>query len=78
PVMWQIGINVDPEVKAKGIGKMLVTLLKNEILGMNRLPYYGTSMSHIVSQKVALGSGFVPAWAELVTDRIGYMENRNG
>ena len=78
PVMWQIGINVDPEVKAKGIGKMLVTLLKNEILGMNRLPYYGTSMSHIASQKVALGSGFVPAWAELVTDRIGYTENRNG
>ena len=39
PVMWQNGINVDPEVKAKGIGKMFVTLLKNEILGMNRLPY---------------------------------------
>ena len=41
PVMWQIGINVDSDTRAKGIGKMLVTLLKNEILGMNRLPYYG-------------------------------------
>jgi hypothetical protein len=49
---------------------MLVTLLKNEILEQDRLPYYGTSMSHIASQKVALGAGFVPAWAELVTDRI--------
>ena len=77
PVMWQIGINVDSDTRAKGIGKMLVTLLKNEILGMNRLPYYGTSMSHIASQKVALGAGFVPAWAELVTDRIGYTENIN-
>ena len=77
PVMWQIGINVDSDTRAKGIGKMLVTLLKNEILGMNRLPYYGKSMSHITSQKVALGAGFVPAWAELVTDRIGYTENIN-
>lgn len=70
PVMWQIGINVDPDTRAKGIGKMLVTLLKNEILERERLPYYGTSMSHIASQRVALGAGFVPAWVELVTDRI--------
>ena len=28
------------------------------------------SMGHIASQKVAIGSGFVPAWAELVTDRL--------
>ena len=70
PNMWQIGINVDPDTRAKGIGKMLVTLLKNEILEQDRLPYYGTGMSHIASQRVALGAGFVPAWAELVTDRI--------
>lgn len=70
PVMWQIGINVDPDTRAKGIGRMLVALLKNEILEQDCLPYYGTSMSHIASQKVALGAGFVPAWAELVTDRI--------
>ena len=69
PVMWQIGINVDPDARTKGIGKMLVTLLKNEILEQDRLPYYGTSMSHIASQKVALGSGFIPAWVELVTDK---------
>ena len=25
---------------------------------------------NIDSQKVAIGSGFVPAWAELVTDRL--------
>lgn len=70
PVMWQIGINVNPDTRAKGIGKMLVTLLKNEILEQDRLPYYGTSMSHIASQRVALGAGFVPAWAELVTERM--------
>jgi hypothetical protein len=68
--MWQIGININPESRERGIGKMLVTLLKNEVLKRGILPYYGTSLSHIASQKVALGSGFLPAWAELVTCRI--------
>ena len=68
--MWQIGINVEPESRAAGLGTLLVTLLKNEILKKGILPYYGTSMSHIASQRVALGAGFVPAWAELVTSKI--------
>ena len=32
PTMWQIGINVAPGEEGAGIGTMLVTLLKNEIL----------------------------------------------
>ncbi len=70
PAMWQIGINVDSENRRSGIGKMLVKLLKNEILRQGILPYYGTAVSHIASQKVALGAGFVPAWAELTTSLI--------
>ena len=69
PTMWQIGINVDNGVRDSGIGKLLVTLLKNEILERGILPYYGTSISHIASQRVALGAGFVPAWAELITSK---------
>lgn len=63
--MWQIGINVMPEAEGMGIGTMLVEIIKNEILDRGRLPFYGTSMSHIASQKVALAAGFTPAWAEL-------------
>lgn len=65
PTMWQIGINVDAAARGKGTGTMLVTLLKNRILQKGILPFYGTSMSHIASQMVAHGAGFVPAWAEL-------------
>lgn len=64
-LMWQIGINVMPEAEGLGIGSMLVALLKNEILDMGKLPFYGTAMSHIASQRVALKAGFYPAWAEL-------------
>ena len=69
PFMWQIGINVNPQARGAGIGKMLVALLKNEILKQGKLPYYGTAISHLASQKVALGAGFTPAWVELVTSR---------
>ncbi len=67
PTMWQIGINVEPDARQRGIGTLLVTLLKNEIIRRGVLPFYGTSMSHIASQRVALSAGFLPAWAELVT-----------
>ena len=67
PYLWQIGINVQPEARRKNIAAMLVTLLKNDILKNGRIPYYGTSMSHIASQRVALRAGFLPAWSELVT-----------
>ena len=70
PAMWQIGINIDPSCRGEGIAKLLVSLLKNEILKEGVLPFYGTSMSHISSQRVALASGFVPAWAELITERM--------
>lgn len=67
PSMWQIGIDVDKHVRQHGIGGLLVSLLKNEILRRGALPFYGTAMSHIASQKVALRAGFLPAWAELST-----------
>ncbi len=67
PAMWQIGINVNPDSRKRGIGTLLVTLLKNELIKKGILPFYGTSVSHIGSQKVALGSGFMPAWIELST-----------
>ena len=70
PTMWQIGINVEPDGRGSGVGTMLVTLLKNEILQRGKLPYYGTSMSHLASQRVALGAGFVPAWAELAVSKM--------
>ncbi len=68
--MWQIGINVLPDGEHRGMGTFLVTNLKDEILRRGKVPFYGTAESHIRSQRVAVGSGFMPAWAELYTRRI--------
>lgn len=70
PTMWQIGINVEPDARLSGLGTALVARIRNAILRLGILPYYGTSISHLASQRVALGAGFRPAWAELVTAKI--------
>ena len=70
PFMWQIGINTMPEAEGMGIGTTLVAMLKNAVLDRGVLPFYGTSVSHIASQRVAVKAGFLPAWAELITEEI--------
>lgn len=66
--LWQIGINVEEKERGRGTAQRLVLALKNEILRRGILPYYGTSMSHFASQRVALAAGFVPSWTELITE----------
>ncbi|OOM76451.1 hypothetical protein CLPUN_26830 [Clostridium puniceum] len=63
--MWQIGIDILPQYRGRGIGTNLVTQLKNEILNRGKIPFYGTVESHFYSQNIAVSSGFFPAWAEL-------------
>lgn len=70
PLFWQIGINVNPHVGGTHVGSTLVRLLAQDIIAQGAVPYYGTSMSHIASQRVAHHAGFVAAWAELVTEGI--------
>ena len=69
--MWQIGIDVVPEARGRGLGVLLVSLLKNEILSRGRLPFYGTAVSHTISQNIAIRSGFKLAWVELGTAKTG-------
>ena len=64
PHWQQIGIDVLPEYRSKGIGTYLVTLLKDKIIEMGDIPFYGTAAANIYSQNIALRSGFRPAWVE--------------
>lgn len=69
--MWQIGVDVLPGRRGQGLGAMAVSLLSREVMRRGALPFYGTSMSHIASQKVALRAGFEPAWTELYAEETG-------
>ena len=71
PHWQQIGIDVLPEYRSRGIGSCLVTLLKNRIIEMGDVPFYGTAAANVQSQNVALKSGFRPAWVETEAVKIG-------
>ena len=68
--LWQIGINVDTDYVGQGLGHRLVRALKEEILRRGKVPFYGTSESHTLSQTVGLKAGFVPAWTEVSVRKI--------
>ncbi len=65
PHWQQIGIDVMPEYRSKGVGTYLVTLLKNKILKRGDIPFYGTSVSNYHSWNIALNCGFRLAWVEI-------------
>ena len=68
--LWQIGIDVLPEYRHRGLALYLVTLLKEKVLEEGRVPFYGTSESHSLSQRVAVRSGFIPSWCEIYCKKI--------
>lgn len=68
--LYQIGIDVLPEYRGKGIGTNLVALLKQELLKRGKIPFYGTAVSHIISKNTAINAGFFPAWAEVYSRKL--------
>ena len=70
PHWQQIGIDVLPEYRSRGIGSYLVTLLTHRIMEMGDVPFYGTAAANIQSQNIAYNSGFRPAWVETEAAKI--------
>ena len=67
PIMRQIGIDVLPAWRGAGIAGVLVRDAARLTLAEGYLPFYGTSPSHILSQRVAMNAGLVPTWWEYVS-----------
>ena len=70
PGWMQIGIDVMPEYRSRGVGTYLVTVLKNTVLEWGAIPFYGTSVSNYHSWNIALNCGFRPAWVEIGATKI--------
>lgn len=67
PIMRQIGIDVLPAWRGAGIASALVRDAARLTLAEGYLPFYGTSPSHMLSQRVAMNAGLVPTWWEYVS-----------
>lgn len=65
PHWQQIGIDVIPKYRSKGVGTSLVTLLKNKIIERGDIPFYGTAVANYHSWNIALNCRFKPVWVEI-------------
>lgn len=63
--MWQIGVDVLPPYRRKGIASALTSRLAVEILERGKVPFYCAAWSNLKSVRNALKSGFRPAWVEM-------------
>lgn len=60
--MYQIGIDVLPEYRRRGVASALTSRLALEVLALGKVPFYCAAWSNIKSVRNAIRSGFRPAW----------------
>lgn len=66
-LMCQIGIDVLEPLRGHGLAPVMVREVAQQVCETGKVPFYGTSPSHIVSQKVAINAGMEPAWYEFAS-----------
>ena len=75
--MWQIGVDVLPAYRRRGLAAACTSRLAIEILKRNIVPFYCCAWSNIKSARNAIRSGFRPAWAELTLKPTAFVDNLN-
>lgn len=76
--MYQIGVDVLPEYRRRGLGSAVTAALAREILALDKVPFYCAAWSNLASVRNALRCGFRPAWAELTVKSAEYVAELNG
>ncbi len=63
--MWQIGVDVLPAYRGRGLAKAVTSRLAAEVLARGKVPFYCAAWSNLPSVRNALACGFYPAWVQL-------------
>jgi len=75
--MWQIGVDVLPAYRRKGIASAMTSKLAMEILERGKVPFYCCAWSNVKSARNAIKSGFRPAWVEMTVKPAELVEEMN-
>ena len=73
--MYQIGVDVLPEYRQRGIASAVTSKLALEIIKLGKVPFYCVDWSNIKSVRNAIKSGFIPAWVELTARSTSFTDN---
>ena len=75
--MWQIGVDVLPAYRGKGIASALTSRLALEILERGKVPFYCAAWCNVRSVRNAIRSGFRPAWVEMTAKSCETVDGMN-
>lgn len=75
--MYQIGVDVLPSYRRKGIASALTSSLALEIISLGKVPFYCAAWSNIKSVRNAIKSGFRPAWVEITARSREFVDKLN-
>ena len=75
--MWQIGVDVLPEYRRRGIASAVTGRLAAEIMARGKVPFYCCAWSNVASARNAIRAGFRPAWVELTAKSAEYTADMN-
>lgn len=68
--MCQIAVDVLAPFRGNGLATILVNTLTFEVFERGYIPYYSTDCSNVVSQRVAVKAGYLPAWSHCFRTRL--------
>ena len=76
-MMYQIGVDVLPSYRRRGIASALTSRLAIETLKLGKVPFYCAAWCNLKSVRNATGCGFYPAWVEMTAKEIPFVEQMN-
>ena len=76
--MYQIGVDVLPEYRRKGVASAITSRLALEILALGKVPFYCAAWCNIKSVRNAIRCGFRPAWVEITAKDAAFVDSMNG
>lgn len=76
--MWQIGVDVLPGYRRRGVASALTSRLAKAILERGKVPFYCAAWSNLPSVRNAIRSGFRPAWVETTVKSASFVDEMNG
>lgn len=75
--MYQIGVDVLPEYRRRGIASAIISKLALEIINIGKVPFYCAAWSNVGSVRSAIKTGFRPAWVELTARTKEFIDEIN-
>lgn len=74
PGLWEMGVDVRPGFRRRGLASALVSNLADAILERGVVPFYCASVTNLGSQAAAHRSGLAPCWVSTYSNvfREGY------